>query len=150
METGHPEPNLNHITTKPRFMTPNWLAVLVAGISAFVLGGAWYSPALFGKAWMKENSLTEERIKSGNKGKIFGIALLLTLVMSANLAMYMNTPDIDLKHGLLYGFLTGLWIFCGIAVVGLFELKSARYIFINGGYWFIALGLMGAIIGAWR
>ncbi len=34
----------------------NWLAVFVAGISAFVLGGVWYSPALFGKAWMKENT----------------------------------------------------------------------------------------------
>ena len=38
----------------------NWLAVLVAGISAFVVGGIWYSPGLFGKAWMKQNSLTED------------------------------------------------------------------------------------------
>ena len=33
--------------------TINWLAVLVAGISSFVVGGIWYSPGLFGKAWMK-------------------------------------------------------------------------------------------------
>ena len=129
---------------------PNWLAVLVAGISAFVLGGAWYSPALFGKAWMKSNNFTEDQIKAGNKTKIFGLSLILTLIMAANLAMYLNDPKIDFKMGLLYGFLTGLWIFCGIAVIGLFELKSGKYIFINGGYWFIALGLMGAILGAWR
>jgi Protein of unknown function (DUF1761) len=131
-------------------MTPNWIAVFAAGVSAFVLGGVWYSPALFGKAWMKENNLSEDRIKAGNKAKIFGISLLLTLVMSANLAMYLNTPDINFKLGLLYGLLAGVWVFCGIAIVGLFELKSARYIFINGGYCFIALGLMGAILGAWR
>jgi hypothetical protein len=131
-------------------MTPNWIAVLVAGISAFVLGGVWYSPALFGKAWMKENDLTEEKIKSGNKGKIFGLAFLLTLVMSVNLAMFLNSPNINFRLGLLYGFLTGVWILCGIAVIGLFEHKSARYIFINGGYWLMALGLMGAILGAWR
>ena len=131
-------------------MTPNWIAVLVAGISAFVLGGVWYSPALFGKAWMKENNLTEEKIKSGNKGKIFGGALVLTLIMSANLAMYLNSPNINFRLGLLYGLLSGVWVLCGIAVVGLFEYKSPRYIFINGGYWFIALGLMGAILGAWR
>jgi hypothetical protein len=131
-------------------MTPNWIAVAVAGVSAFVLGGVWYSPALFGNAWMKENNFTAEQVKAGNKGKIFGISLLLTLVMSANLAMYLNAPNIDFKLGLLYGLLAGLWVFCGIAMVALFELKSWRYIFINGGYCFIALGLMGAILGAWR
>lgn len=130
--------------------TLNWLAVLVAGISAFVLGGVWYSPALFGKAWMKENNLREEDVQAGNKGKIFGWSLVLTLIMSVNLAMYLNTPNINFQLGTLFGFLAGLWIFCGIAIVGLFELKTARYIFINGGYCFFALGLMGAILGAWR
>jgi hypothetical protein len=131
-------------------MTPNWIAVLVAGISAFVLGGVWYSPALFGKAWMKENNLTEAQIKTGNKGKIFGISLLLTLVMSANLAMFLNAPNINFQLGLLYGLLAGVWVLCGIAMVALFELKTWRYILINGGYCLIALGLMGAILGAWR
>ena len=130
--------------------TINWLAVLVAGISAFVIGGVWYSPALFGKAWMSENNLTTEAVQKGNKAKIFGWTLVLSLIMAANLAMFLNTPDVDLSMGILYGFLTGIWIFCGIAIVGLFELKSARYIFINGGYMLIALSLMGAILGAWK
>ena len=43
--------------------TINWLAVLVAGVSSFVVGGIWYSPGLFGKAWMKDNNFTEEGIK---------------------------------------------------------------------------------------
>lgn len=29
----------------------NWLAVLVATIAFFALGGVWYSNALFGKQW---------------------------------------------------------------------------------------------------
>jgi hypothetical protein len=136
--------------TPTLFMTPNWIAVFVAGISAFVLGGVWYSPVLFGKAWMKENNLTEEKIKSGNKARIFGWALILSLVMSANLAMFLNSKDMDFRHGLLYGLLSGVWVFCGVAMIALFEYKSARYIFINGGYPFFALGLMGAILGAWR
>jgi hypothetical protein len=32
----------------------------------------------------------------------------------------------------------------------LFELKTARYIFINGGYLVVALSLMGGVIGIWR
>jgi hypothetical protein len=131
--------------------TLNWLAILAAGISSFVLGGVWYSPALMGKVWMKENNMNEEDVKKGNKGKIFGLSLLLSVIMAVNLGMFLNgTPDLDFKLGLFYGLLAGLWIFCGIAIVGLFELKSARYIFINGGYCFFALGVMGAIIGAWR
>ncbi len=131
--------------------TLNWLAILVAGISSFVLGGVWYSPALMGRAWMRENNMSEEDVKKGNKGKIFGWTLLLSLIMAVNLGMFLNnTPGLDVTFGLLYGLLAGLWVFCGIAIVGLFEHKTARYIFINGGYCFLALGIMGAIIGAWR
>ncbi len=138
----------------------NWLAVLVAGISAFVLGGVWYSPLLFGKAWMNENKLTEEDVKKGNATKIYGWAFVLSLIMAANLAMFLaDTPaectgncaqKTDIVWGTIAGFLAGIWPFCGIAVVGLFEHKSARYIFINGGYLLVALILMGAIIGVWR
>ncbi len=129
----------------------NWFAVLTAGISAFILGGVWYSPALFGKAWMKENNLTAQDIKNSNKAKVFGWSLILSLIMAVNLGMYLsNTPDLDLEMGLIYGLLTGVWIFCGIAIVALFEQKTARYIFINGGYCFVGLGIMGAILGAWK
>ncbi|WP_246228331.1 DUF1761 domain-containing protein [Paraflavitalea devenefica] len=136
----------------------NWLAVLVAGISAFVLGGVWYSPALFGKAWMKENKITMEEVQSGNKAKIFGWAFILSLIMAANLAMFLaepkepcpGAPVVNISWGATAGFLAGIWVFCSIAIVGLFEHKTARYIFINGGYCVIALVLMGAIIGAWR
>ncbi|MEO5996271.1 MAG: DUF1761 domain-containing protein [Chitinophagaceae bacterium] len=128
----------------------NWLAVLVAGLSAFILGGVWYSPALFGNAWMKENKLTAEEIKKGNKGKIFGWAFVLALVMSANLAMFLADAKTDIVWGTTAGLLAGVWVFAGIAITGLFEHKTARYIFINGFYQMIALALMGAIIGLWR
>lgn len=130
--------------------TVNWLAVLCAAVSAFVLGGIWYSPALLGKAWMTENNLTVAEVQAGNKAKIFGWSFILTLIMAANLSMFLNTPDMSLSMGTTYGALAGLWVFCGVAIVALFEHKSARYIFINGGYCLVALALMGAIIGAWR
>ena len=70
----------------------NWLAILVAGISSFVVGGIWYSPGLFGKAWMKDNNLTEDDVKRGNKGKIFGWTLIFSLLMAANLGMFLAEP----------------------------------------------------------
>ena len=128
--------------------TINWLAVLVAGVSAFILGGIWYSPALFGKSWMIENSMTVEDVQKGNKGKIFGWSFILSLLMSANLAMFLADPAIDFSMAIVYGLLTGVWIFCGIAIVSLFEHKSARYIFINGGYMLVALGQIAHVATA--
>ncbi len=138
----------------------NWLAVIVAGISSFVVGGIWYSPGLFGNTWMKENNLSEEQIKRGNKGKIFGWTLIFSLLMAANLGMFLaDTPGdcpagcaqkTDAAWGATAGFLAGIWTFCAIAIHSLFELKSWRLILINGLYSLVALTLMGAIIGAWR
>jgi hypothetical protein len=128
----------------------NWLAVIVAGLSAFAVGGIWYSRPLFGNAWMVDSNLTEEQIKSGNKGKIFGFTAIFSLLMAVNLAMFLADAKTDLAWGATAGFLAGIWTFCAIAIHSLFELKSWRHIFINGGYSIVSLTLMGTIIGAWR
>lgn len=140
--------------------TINWLAVLVAGISSFVVGGIWYSPGLFGRAWMKDNGFTENDVKRGNKGKIFGWTFIFSLLMAANLGMFLSGPKAecpaecvtkaDIGVGTIAGFLTGIWTFCAIAIHSLFEQKPWRLILINGFYSVIALTLMGAIIGVWR
>lgn len=131
----------------------NWLAVLVAGLSAFVVGGIWYSPGLFGNTWMRESGLTEEQIRSGNKGKIFGFTAVFSLLMAANLGMFLADSaemKTDISWGTIAGFLAGIWTFSAIAIHSLFELKSWKHILINGGYSLVALTLMGAIIGLWR
>lgn len=105
----------------------NWLAVLVAGISAFVLGGVWYSPALFGKAWMKDNNLTTEEIRKGNQAKIFGWAFILSLIAAANLAMFLvdsAEQKTDVSWGSIAGFLAGIWVFAFVAIHGLFEHRT--------------------------
>jgi hypothetical protein len=65
--------------------TLNPWAILVAAISAFPIGGIWYS-LLFGNAWKRANGLTSEP-PAANMGKVFGITWVLSLVMSLNLAM---------------------------------------------------------------
>jgi hypothetical protein len=132
------------------FSLINWPAVLVAGLSAFAVGGIWYSRPLFGSAWMVDSNLTEEQIKQGNKGKIFGFTAVFSLLMAINLAMFLADAKTNVTWGAEAGFLAGVWTFCAIAIHSLFELKGWRYIFINGGYSIVSLTLMGAIIGLWR
>lgn len=54
------------------------------------------------------------------------------------------------KHGALHGFMTGLlFVFPVIAINGLFERRSWKYIFIHSGYWLVSLTIIGAIVCAW-
>ena len=103
----------------------NLWAILAATLSAFVLGGLWYS-VLFGKAWMKANGFTEATAPKGN-GKTFGIAFVLTLVMAFNLAMFLNDSKTNVSWGATAGFLAGFgWIAMGIGVVAVFEREAAE------------------------
>ena len=129
--------------------TLNIWAILVAALSAFVLGGVWYSPVAFEGAWKKANSFAANPPAAGPK--IFIVAFILSLVMAFNLAMFLNDPKTNLAWGATAGFLAGFgWVFMGIAIVSLFERRPLSYVVINGGYLTVALVVMGAILGGWR
>lgn len=128
----------------------NIWAVLVAALSTFLIGGLWYSPALFGKAWMRENGFTEESMKGGNMVKIFGLAFLLGIVAAINLAMFMG-PENDPAMGAMWGFLAGFgWVATFVGTHYLFERRSLRLFLINAGYSVVALTIMGVILAAWK
>jgi hypothetical protein len=157
----------------------NILAILVAAVSALVVGFIWYNPKVFGNAWMKATGLSEEQLKGGNMAKIFALALLFAILLAFSLqgmtihqmgAFSMVGGDVEnalpsyqafmddygdafrtFKHGALHGVLTGIVI--ALPLIGtnaLFERKGAKYIFINSGYWVVTFGIMGAIICGWR
>jgi membrane-associated HD superfamily phosphohydrolase len=126
----------------------NLWAILAATVSAFLIGGLWYSPVLFGRAWERANGFSESPHASP---KVFAISFLLILVMAVNLAMFLNDAKTTAAWGAIAGFLAGFgWAAMGLGVVALFERRSWKYSMINGGYLTVALTLMGLILGAWR
>ncbi len=129
----------------------NVWAVIAAAMSAFVVGGLWYSPLLCGAAWMRANNFTEEQVGAFPKGRMFGWSIPLLLIMATNLAIFLADEQTDWVWGMTAGVLAGAgWVAAAVAVVGLFENKSWTYIFINAGYNIVTFALMGLIIGAWR
>jgi hypothetical protein len=117
----------------------NWFAVVAAALAMFVIGGLWYSPLLFGKAWMRANGFTEETLKGGSQARIFGFALVFSLLMAANLAAFLNDPALTLGFALAASLAAGLgWAAFGLAIVALFERRGWAYILINGGYLSVA------------
>lgn len=157
----------------------NFPAILVAAVSSLVVGFIWYNPKVFGNAWMKAAGMTEEDVKGGNMAKIFILAFIFAILLAMTM-MQMSIHQTGVlsliggdtnnalpsytafmadygdafrtfKHGALHGVMAG--IFVALPIIGtnaLFERKSAKYIFINAGYWIVTLGIMGGIICAWK
>ena len=127
----------------------NWLAVIAAAVSMFVIGGVWYS-VLFQKQWMVANGFSDEDMKRGSVPVIFGVAFILSLLMAANLAFFVAGVT-DLGAVIGYSVAAGLgWAAFGLSVVALFERRPLSYHLINGGYLTVAFVVMGLILGLWR
>jgi hypothetical protein len=129
----------------------NHLAVVVCAIANLALGALWYSPILFYQAWKKENNLTDDQLKNINPLKVYGTTFILSLLISYNMAFFLGDDKTDMAWGATAGFLTGFG-FCApiFTIIGLFEMRSWKYIFINGGYIIVYFTLIGFILGLWR
>ena len=157
----------------------NFPAILVAAVSALIVGFIWYNPKVFGTIWMKEAGLTDADIKGGNMLKIFILAVIFAMLLAMTM-MQMSihqTGALSLvggdsskalpsyaafmadyggafrtyKHGAIHGIMAG--IFVALPIIGtnaLFERKSAKYIVVHAGYWMVTLGIMGAIVCGWQ
>lgn len=158
-------------------MEMNFLAMAVAAFSSLIVGFIWYHPKVFGTAWMQAADLTEEQLKKGNMLKIFGLTLILSFMIATVVqlltihqmgAMSLTKGELGelpsykvfmddygtafrtFKHGAFHGLLTGIFFALPIiAITGLFEHKSAKYIFINAGYWIVTITIMSTIICGW-
>lgn len=136
----------------------NYLAVVVAAISAMVWGFLWYGP-LFGKMWSKEMGWSEEAMAEAKKKgmamqyaiQVIG-ALLMAFVLSHALVFasaYLH------ESGLSAGLQTGFWNWLGFIVpislgVVLWEGKSWKLWFLNAGYYLVVLLTMGVILAYWQ
>lgn len=131
-------------------MQLHYPAVLAAAVLSFVIGGVWYSPILFGKAWMSAAGISEERARQAKMGQVFAFAALASLVMAFNLAAFIG-PKASLSFGVFAGFATGFgWVAMALGVIYLFEQRPLKLWAINAGYQVVTFTVMGAVIGVWR
>ncbi len=125
----------------------DWIASTVAAVSAFVLGGLWYSPAGFARAWQRETGLSDEQLNAAPKARIFGLAFIASFVAAVVFSMFVG-PDPALAFALGAGVSVGVaWVASSFAINYLFELKSAKLWAINGGYHVVQFTLYGLVCG---
>lgn len=128
------------------FYAENWLAIIAAAAAGFVVGGIWYGPVM-GKKWMGAVGLTEEQIKSGNMGVIYGTTFVLSLIASTTLAHVLTYfPDASLSTVLMISVGIALgFILPAIGTNYLFSQKSRTLFLIDATYWLLFYAAMGVV-----
>lgn len=132
----------------------NWLGVVLAALAGFVVGGIWYGP-IMGKKWMGAVGLTEEQIKEGNMGLIYGGAFAFSLLASWTLAhTFQSYADLGAELPVFAKVMTSFGVALGFIIPALgtnylFSQKGKALFFIDAGYWmlfYIAMGLVHAYL----
>ena len=129
----------------------NHLAVFVCSLLSLVIGGLWYSPLLFFKAWQLATGLRDEQVAKANPLKTYLLTLVLAWIISYTLAFFLGDSKTNWQWGLTAGLLAGVgWTSTMFVIISLFEQRSLKYLLINCGYIIVYFALIGFVLGIWR
>ena len=131
-------------------MTNLIIACLLSGVASLLIGFIWYHPKVFGTAWMKETGLTPEDAQKGNMPMVFGISFLVCAYLAYEMKWINHEDELpSIVHGFYHGARhVGLFAVGALIVNGLFEQKGLKYFLVNGGYWLMVFGVIGAILAS--
>lgn len=138
-------------------MATNYLAILVCGVAAMVVGFMWYGP-IFGKAWMRimgMEGMTPEQKEAmkKNMGLMYVAQFILSLVTAGVLQFHISNwsgSDSALVISLCtwFGF-----VMTTTAGASLWSGKPAKIawkmFFISAGAQLVTFAVFGIILGAW-
>ena len=132
----------------------NYLAVLVAAVSVFVLGWLWYSPLLFYKPWMRLRGKDPVAAIAGAKmpgGKLL-IELARCLLLAYVIARFMALLGVSSGMGAVH---FGLFLWIGFPVIlltgsVLWENIPWKVAAIHGGDWLVKMLVIPIIVSVWH
>ena len=132
------------------------LAVLVAAISAMVVGFIWYSPFLFARSWTRLMGYDpDDKAKLADMqkgaGKMYGMSFLASIVSAIVLAKIIDlTSVVTVLYGMKVGFFIWLGFVAAVQLTGaLFGRQPTKLFLINTGYQLVCYLVMGAILAVW-
>ena len=130
----------------------NYLAVLLATLSSFVVGMVWYSRPLFGATWMGMVGMTDAKQKKG-MAKALAISLVASFLMAYILAHVTFLSNSYFSNSFLQDALTtAFWLWLGLSATTIvrqdaFEQRRMKLTAITLGSNLATLLVMGLIIG---
>ena len=127
----------------------NILAVLVAAVSSFALGGLWYSPVLFHKVWNLEAGRGENPEKAKHPGRVFGVAFVFALIAAWVFAYWLG-PDPQLREALMKGLTAGAgFVAASFGINYQFANRSFLMWAIDGGYHTVQFVIFALVLSLW-
>lgn len=132
------------------FAAINYLAVIVAVLAGYLLGGIWYSPKVFGNLWMSCLDKKAEDIKGA--GRTMAISFMLTFSIGLSMAFAIQMVGVtNWAGGAFLAFLisTGFILPHSINEY-LFDGYNMKALAIHQGYRIVSTVIMGIILGAWQ
>jgi len=132
------------------FSELNFLAVICAALATFVLGGIWYSPLMFKRAWLDGCGLTDMDLAEASMAKVFGFSLVLSLLAAFVFALFLG-PKPELGFAVGAGFAAGIsWVATSFGISYLFEQRPLKLFLVNAGYHTVQFTVIGLILGLWH
>jgi hypothetical protein len=133
----------------------NWLAVLVGAVAYFVIGAAWFTPAVFGRPWMAAIGWDGSRPRPEMNPLSYAGPAIFYLIASAATALLAKATSTDtVQEGVVLGLVVGvgyaLTVTATDAVFDPNKPKPWTWFAISGAYHVVSLILVGMIIGAWH
>ncbi len=135
------------------FSQMNWLAVLVAAITYFMLGAIWYSKALFGTKWAAAVGMNmNDPDKSKGMAKMMIGTFVLILVTCIGLALLVARLDLSvLASGIKLGLITGIcFATTAVSISFIYESRPTALYFIDCGYHLAGHLIAAIILVLWR
>jgi hypothetical protein len=127
----------------------NIVAVLVAALSSFLLGGLWYSKVLFGPTWQREAG-DARKPGEAHPAKVFGLSFLFALVAAFAYALLLP-PAETVASALTHGLLVGVgFVAASFGINYQFANRSTVMWLIDGGYHAVQFAIYGLILGLWH
>ena len=131
----------------------HWAAVPVAALT-FMIGGLWYSRALFGLTWAREAGMPiPEKGAPPEKGKhpaaVFGAAYAFSLLASIGMSWLIGrngSLHAAVHHGLLVGV---MFVATSFGINYRFAQRSWTMWAIDAGYHVLQFTLIALVFGLW-
>ena len=124
----------------------NLWAILVAAAAAIAIGMVWYAPPVLGGRWQAATGITQPGIQAV---ALWAVCYLLLAFSMAYLFKHLQVTG--LEAGFRWGSTVGAAIVtASVAPNYAFAKRPLGLFLIEMGYVFIAVTVIGTILGVWR